>query len=458
MEPFQGKKVTVVGFGRSGRAAAKLLLEAGARVKVSEVLPRERVTEDLARFSRKGVEFEFGGHQAKSLLEAEMIVVSPGVSLQVPALQEARARGIPIIGEVELASLFTSATLVGVTGSNGKSTTTALIGEMLRQAKRPVVVAGNIGTPLCDVVPELSPRHVVVVELSSFQLETIHSFRCHISLLLNLSPDHLDRYPDFSAYVRAKTRIFENQQSSDFAILNGDDPSCLSLFPQIQAHRLLFRRQGPVEEGCCLNGREILFRWKGQSTPICLSSEIGIQGVHNLENAMAACVAASLLGLEPEVLRKALREFSGLEHRLEDVLEKDGIRFVNDSKGTNVGATLKSLESYDAPILLIGGGRDKGSDFSPLAEVAKGRVKAFILMGEAKGKMKAALQGTAPILEAKDMGEAVRKAHSLAERGDVVLLSPACASFDMFANFEERGRAFKEEVRRLAQQAEALAG
>jgi len=458
MEQFRGKKVTVVGFGRSGRAAAKLLMEAGAKVRVSEALPYEKIAGDLSWLSKGGVEFEFGGHQRETLLGSEMIVVSPGVSLEMPALKEARAQGIPMIGEVELASLSTSATFVGVTGSNGKSTTTTLIGEMLKQGGKPVVVAGNIGTSLCDVVPRLSPAHIVVAELSSFQLETIDSFRCHISLLLNLSPDHLDRYPDFSAYVRAKARIFETQQEEDFAILNGDDEFCLSLSPHIKAQRVLFRRKGPVDEGCFLNGREVLFRWRGQTTQICPSSEIGIKGVHNLENAMAACAAASLLGLAPGVLKKALREFSGLEHRLELVLEKEGVQFVNDSKGTNVGAAIKSLESYDAPIILIGGGKDKGSDFSPLAEVARGRVKALILMGEAMEKMKAALKGVAPILEAKEMGEAVRRANSIAKRGDVVLLSPACASFDMFANFEERGRVFKEEVRRLAQQPEPLGG
>jgi UDP-N-acetylmuramoylalanine--D-glutamate ligase len=457
MERFRGKRITVVGFARSGRAAARLLAEAGARVRVSEALPREKIAGDLSLLSQQGVEFEFGGHLRESFLGADMIVLSPGVPPDLPLLRETRRQGIPIIGEVELASFFTYATFVGVTGSNGKSTTVSLIGKMLEQGGKAVVVAGNIGTPLCEVVPGLSPQHIVVTELSSFQLETIEAFHCHISLLLNISPDHLDRYPDLSAYAETKARIFENQREADFAIINADDELSLSLSSNIRAQRLLFSRRGPVDAGCYLNGKNVLFRWKGQTREICPSEQIAIKGVHNLENAMAAVAAASLLGLEPTTLKRVLQGFPGLEHRLEPVLERNGIRFVNDSKGTNIGAAVRSLESYDAPIILIAGGRDKGSDFSLLAQVAKGRVKAFILMGEAKGKMRAALKGSAPIIEASDMGDAVRKANSVAEKGDVVLLSPACASFDMFANFEERGRVFKDEVRRLSQQGDHAA-
>jgi len=439
----------VMGLARSGRAAARLLVEAGARVKVSEAQPREKIEGDLSPLEDLGVEFEFGGHRQESLLGADMIVISPGVPLALPVLRETQRAGVRIIGEVELASLFTSATFVGVTGSNGKSTTVSLIGEMLKEGGRPVLVAGNIGTPLCEVVRGLPPQHVIVTELSSFQLETIETFRCHIGLLLNITPDHLDRYPDLMAYARAKARIFENQREEDFAVLNAEDPLTISLSSEIKAQRLFFSRNGPVDEGCYLNGGSLLFRWRGQVRQICHAAEIAIKGVHNLENAMAATIAASLLGLEPKAIKKALREFPGLEHRLEWVLERDGIQFVNDSKGTNVGAVLKSLEGFNSPIILIAGGKNKEGDFAPLASMARGRVKAFILLGESKEKIRAAVEGSAPVFEAANMGDAVRQASSLAERGDVVLLSPACASFDMFANFEERGRVFKDEVRRL---------
>ncbi len=446
MEGFQGKRITVVGLGRSGRAAVNLLAEAGAVVRVSEAQPEERIKGELRSLLDKGVEFEFGGHRPESLMKSDLIVLSPGVPSNLPGLVAARSQGVRIMGEVELAFLFTSATFVGVTGSNGKSTTVTLLGEMLKAGGRPSLVAGNIGTALCEVVRDLSPQHIVVTELSSFQLETIETFRCHISVLLNLSPDHLDRYPNIMAYAQAKARIFENQRETDFAIVNADDDLSMSLSSGIKSQLLLFSRKRPVEEGCFLSEGKVLFRMAGRTEEICPAGEIAIKGVHNLENAMAAVAAGSLLGLEPIVLRKALQSFPGLEHRLELVLEKDGVRYVNDSKGTNVGAVLKSLESFESPIILIAGGRDKGSDFSPLMEAAKGRVKSFILIGEAREKIRAAVNASASVFEACDMKDAVRRAHSLAEKGDVILLSPACASFDMFANFEERGRVFRNEV------------
>jgi UDP-N-acetylmuramoylalanine--D-glutamate ligase len=415
-------------------------------VRVSEAQPEERIKGELRSLLDKGVEFEFGGHRPESLMKSDLVVLSPGVSSNLPGLVAVRSQGVRIIGEVELAFLFTSATFVGVTGSNGKSTTVTLLGEMLKAGGRPSLVAGNIGTALCEVVRDLSPQHIVVTELSSFQLETIETFRCHISVLLNLSPDHLDRYPNMMAYAQAKARIFENQRKTDFAIVNADDDLSMSLSLGIKSQLLLFSRKRPVEEGCFLAEGKVLFRMAGHTEEICLAGEIAIKGVHNLENAMAAVAAGSLLGLEPTVLRKTLQSFPGLEHRLELVLEKDGVRYVNDSKGTNVGAVLKSLESFESPIILIAGGRDKGSDFSPLREAAKGRVKSFILIGEAREKIRAAVNASASVFEACDMKDAVRRAHSLAEKGDVVLLSPACASFDMFANFEERGRVFRNEV------------
>ncbi len=446
MEGFRGKRITVVGLGRSGRAAANLLAEAGAVVRVSEVQPEEGIKGEFRSLLNKGVELEFGGHRPENLMKSDLIVLSPGVPSSLPGLVAARSQGVRVIGEVELAFLSTSAIFVGITGSNGKSTTVTLLGEMLKAEGKPSLVAGNIGTALCGVIGDLSPQHIVVTELSSFQLETIETFRCHISVLLNLSPDHLDRYPNMNAYAQAKARIFENQRETDFAILNADDDLSMSLSSGIKSRLLLFSRKRPVGEGCFLSEGKVLFRTAGHTEEICAAGEIAIKGIHNLENAMAAAAAGFLLGLEPPVLRKVLQNFPGLEHRLELVLEKDGVKYVNDSKGTNVGAVLKSLESFESPIILIAGGRDKGSDFSPLREAAKGRVKSFILRGEAKEKIRAAVNASSPVFEASDMKDAVRRAHSLAEKGDIVLLSPACASFDMYANFEERGRVFRNEV------------
>jgi len=448
-EELAGKKVTVVGLGRSGRAAAQLLLKVGAKVLVSEALPADAMEPNLAVLRERGVELELGGHRLESFLGADLIVVSPGVDPEILPLRAARAEGIPVIGEVELAYRFASATFVGVTGTNGKSTTVSLIGEMLHKADRPVVVAGNIGLPLCEIALSLTPEHIVVTELSSFQLETTETFRCHIGVLLNITPDHLNRHSDMEGYLRAKAMIFERQGESDYAVLNADDELCMSLVGSIRAELLLFSRRSRVERGCYLDQGDIVFRRGGTTTRICPIEEITIKGVHNLENAMAATAVASLLNVQPPLICRSLRDFAGLEHRLELVQERDGIIFVNDSKGTNVGAAIKSLESFHGPIILIAGGRDKKGDFTALAEAARGKVKALILLGEARGKLKQAFLGIAPAWEAADMAEAVRKAYSLARAGDVILLSPACASFDMFANFEERGRAFKEEVRRL---------
>ncbi|MBI5166229.1 MAG: UDP-N-acetylmuramoyl-L-alanine--D-glutamate ligase [candidate division NC10 bacterium] len=446
---LKGKRVTVVGLARSGFAASKLLVKLGAQVIASDRSPAEGIKVDMAYLQYLGVRLELGGHRPETFLEADLIVLSPGVDPRHPLLLKARTLGIPIWSEVELAFRASSARLIGVTGTNGKSTTVSLLGEILKEAGLQVVVAGNVGTALSEVIPELGPEVLVIAELSSFQLEGIHAFRPLMSLLLNLAPDHLDRYASLEDYYAAKVRIFENQGPTDYAILNADDPEVLKRAHGIKAQPFHFSRHHEVLQGCFLQGDLIFFSQGGVREGVASWKDVRIQGVHNLENALAAVAVARLAGAEAASIRKALGQFPGLEHRLEPVAEINGVSYINDSKGTNVGAVIKSLESFSSPIVLIAGGRDKGEDFTPLAPLVKERVKAAVLIGEAKEKLRRALDGTCPLFEAGSMAEAVALSSKLAQKGEIVLLSPACASFDMFADFEERGRAFKKAVLEL---------
>lgn len=446
----QGKKVTVVGLARSGAAACKLLVSCGARVIGSDHRPAEQIQTDLNDLERRGVILELGLHRPETLLTADLIVVSPGVDMNLPVLQEAKSRGIRIWSEVELAFRASEAPFMAITGTNGKSTTTTLIGLMIKCAGRKAVVAGNIGTALSDVVAGLSRENLVVAEISSFQLETIDLFRPQVAVLLNVTPDHLDRYANLFEYLQAKARIFVNQQPSDTAVLNADDPFTIEAAGQARARKIFFSQRRAVREGAFLQAGTLSFCLDGRAEAVCRLEELRIQGVHNVENALAAIAAAGALGVPSQCMREVLRQFGGLEHRLEMVAEIDGIRYFNDSKGTNVGATAKSLESFPVgKVILIAGGLDKGADFRPLIPLIKERVKTAILIGKARAKLQATLEGVCPIREAESLTEAVEAAATSATAGDVVLLSPACASFDMFQDFEERGRAFKSEVRRL---------
>jgi UDP-N-acetylmuramoylalanine--D-glutamate ligase len=446
---FQGKRVTVVGLARSGVAACKALLACGASVVASDRAPTERLSPGARDLEPLGVRLETGGHRRESFLAADLIIVSPGVPTELPLLAEAEGRGIPLWGEVELAARLTPARFLGVTGSNGKSTTTSLLGAMLEAAGLPTVVAGNIGTALCEVVPGLTPAHWVVAELSSFQLETIRTFRPHVALLLNLAPDHLDRYADLPAYYAAKARIFGNQTADDVAVLNADDPETLRWAEGIRARSLFFSRTRSVEDGGCVEQGSLVLRRAGRSEPICGTDEVRIRGLHNLENALAAAVAAAAVGAPPAALARASREFPGLPHRLELVGELDGVRYINDSKGTNVGAVVKSLESFAAGVILIAGGKDKGGEFAPLRPLAASRVKMLLLLGEAGPKIRAQLAGACPMEDVPSMEAAVARGAALGAAGDTVLLSPACASFDMFQHFEHRGDVFREAVQAL---------
>jgi len=391
-----------------------------------------------------------GGHRAEDFSGADLIIISPGVPTGLDLVERARARGVPVWGEVELAYRLTEARFLGITGTNGKSTTTSLLGTMLEAAGFPVVVAGNIGTALCEVVPTLGPSHWVVAELSSFQLETIVTFRPRVAALLNLAPDHLDRYATLEDYYAAKARIFLNQTPEDCAVLNADDPATLELARGLRAQPRLFSRLRTVGDGAFVRDGRLVVRREGRTEAVCGVDEMRIRGVHNLENGLAAAAAASAVGAAAADIAAALRRYPGLPHRLELVAEVGGVRYVNDSKGTNVGAVVKSLAGYDDGVILIAGGKDKGGDFAPLRPLVATRVKTLLLLGQARDAIRDQLADACPMEEAPTLEAAVARAAEIAAPGDTVLLSPACASFDMFRDFEHRGEVFRQAVRDLA--------
>ncbi len=446
---LQGKRVTVVGLARSGYAACKVLAEKGASVLGTDASQAERLHVDLAELARRGIRLETGGHTPESFLGADLIVLSPGVDLRLSPLAQAISRGIPVWSEVELAYRLTAARFIGITGTKGKGTTATLTGDILQRAGHDVVVAGNIGRPLCDVVPPLSRDAWVVAELSSFQLETIETFRPRVAVLLNLAPDHLDRYAGQEEYYASKARIFGCQTPEDFAILNADDPLVLEFAQGIRSRVHMFSRMRTVGDGAFLHGDRLILRRGGRTQAICEASAIRLPGGHNLENALAACATAGAMGVDLDSMTEALRAFRGRPHCTELVAEIEGVRYVNDSKATNVFAVRRALEAFDEPVVLIVGGRDKREDFRPLASLLRGRARAVIAIGEARGKILEAVGGCCPVDTADGMTEAVTEASRRAVPGDLVLLSPGCTSFDMFRNAEERGEVFRRAVHDL---------
>ncbi len=446
---LKDRKALVVGLGKSGIAASRLLLRHGAKVTATDRRIFDALSGKAKELIHLGVNIEAGGHTLETFLSTDLIILSPGVPADLLPLTKAKERGIKIIGEIELAFQFLNAPLIAITGSNGKSTTTTLIGEIIKAKGDKVFVGGNIGTPLSECILSGSSFDCAVVEVSSFQLETIEGFRPEISLLLNISPDHLDRYQNLKEYADAKFRIFENQGADDFAIINADEMWSEDASKGIRGKVVAFSRQERVRNGIHIENGWIVSTMDHHRGKICEVSRIGIKGVHNLENAMAAAAAALLWGCRQETIANTLKEFTGLEHRLEFVREIGGVKYINDSKGTNVGAVVKSIEGFSEPILLIAGGRDKGGDFLPLRSLIRDKVKRLILIGEAREKIGAAVGDLTVTTDAGSLEEAVHIAHREAITGDVVLLSPACASFDMFKNFEERGRLFKEMVWKL---------
>ena len=446
---LNGKRVLVVGLGKSGVASALFLKAHGARVTVSDTKTGDELHSEIPVLLDHGITVETGGHGERTFRGQDLIVVSPGIPLDAPALVQARALGGSVIGEIELAARFLPGPIVAITGSNGKTTTTTLTGEIMTAAGFPALVGGNIGTPAIALAERATPQSVIVLEVSSFQLETIHRFRPKVAVILNVTPDHLDRHRTFEAYVDAKARIFENQQSADFSVLNADDPTCVAMAARTKAQVFWFSRQKEVQQGAWVLDGSILFRDGARQREIMLVSEIPLKGAHNLENVLAAVCAGALMGGAPEKIRQAVREFKAVEHRLEYVATIRGVDYYNDSKATNVDATAKALESFPANIHLILGGKDKGSDYTLLNDLLRQRVKRVYTIGAAAPKIESQIKGV-EVVHADTLENALRKANAVAESGDVVLLAPACASFDQFKNYEQRGHVFKEIVRTLS--------
>ncbi len=445
---LKNKRVLVVGLARTGAATALFCADRGAVVTATESRAENEIGECVAKLRHAGVTFELGGHHEHTFLQQDLIIPSPGVPADFPLLLAARTSGIPVWSEIELAYRFLHGTLIGITGSNGKTTTTALVEHILKAAAFPTILAGNIGTPLISCVENTKRNTITVVELSSFQLELIETFRPNISLFLNLTPDHLDRHRSMNIYGAAKARIFENQTDEDAAILNADDAAVTPYAPA-RPRVYWFSRKQRVAQGAYLHGDDIMFRHEGAEETILTRREIPLVGSHNLENVLAAVVATRLAGATAPAVAKGIRSFAGVEHRLEFVAEVNGVRYYNDSKATNVDATLKALDAFPGHILIILGGKDKGSDYTVLQNPLREKAILALLIGAASEKIETQIAGSVAIERAGTLEHAIEVASHAARPGDVVLLAPACASFDQFENYEHRGRVFKELVGQL---------
>ncbi len=447
--PLPGRRPLVAGAARSGIAAARLLARHGADVCVCDRRADRELSDGARALAGAGIACAWGRDDAALLDGRDFVVWSPGIPVNHPLALAALDRGLPVIGELELGFLAAHAPLLCVTGTNGKSTTTDLTGALLRAAGREVEVCGNIGRAICEVAEEVSASGLLVVEVSSFQLETVQRLRPFVATWLNLTPDHADRHGTFEVYGAAKQRLFERQEETDWAVLNADDPEVLSR-PAGEAGTLHFSVAGPVDEGAFLEHGQLMLAWRGGREPLMPRAEMRLPGPHNTANALAALATVMPLEGAPAALRETLRAYGGLEHRLEPAGDVGGVRFVNDSKATNVGSMEVALRSFDRPIVLIAGGRDKGQDFGPLAPSVRAAVKHLVLIGEGAPAMERAWTGV-PAEHAATLADAVAAAWRAAVPDGIVLLSPGCSSFDMFQDYEDRGRRFKDEVRRLAQ-------
>jgi len=447
-----GKRFAIIGAARSGVAVARLLHGAGAAVFVSENAPRDRKAAAAAELEKHGIPCEFGGHTSR-VLDAEVVVLSPGVPDASPIVQQAAARALKIVSELEVSSWFCPGPMVAITGTNGKTTTTTLCGRMFEDARRPVVVGGNIDPAFADVVGDMTADHAAVLEVSSFQLDHVETFRPRVAVLLNITPDHLDRYDHSMAkYIASKCRIFGRQGSGDMVIYNDDDQTTREAVEAglpASVHKLPFSVQHQLAEGAWVADGTMMTGIHERQNAVVPVKEISIRGVHNLYNAMAATLAAQALNVPTASIRATLRDFKGVEHRLEFVRTMNGVTYINDSKGTNVDSVWYALQSYDAPLILLLGGRDKGNDYNRLRDLVRTHVKTIVAIGESAGKVQAAFTDLVPVDVATSMEQAVTLATKRAVRGDIVLLSPACASFDWFDNYEHRGRVFKAIVAAL---------
>jgi UDP-N-acetylmuramoylalanine--D-glutamate ligase len=449
---LRNKRVLVVGLARTGVATALFCAARGAPVTATDTRTESELGAAVGELRKAGVALELGGHRQQLIQGADLIIPSPGVPADAPLLQSARSKGVTIWSEIELASRFLKGRLIGITGSNGKTTTTSLIEHILKTAGFSTILAGNIGTPLISYVEKTNEKTISVAELSSFQLELIERFRPNISVFLNLTPDHLDRHHTLESYGAAKARIFENQTEADSAVLNADDPGTTPYAPA-KPQVFWFSRKQRVAEGAFVKENEILFRREGVEEKVLRLADIPLAGAHNVENVLAALAATRLAGAETAAIAKGVRSFAGVEHRLEFVAEIGGVRFYNDSKATNVDATRKALDAFPGRILIILGGKDKGSDYTVLETPLREKAILALLIGAAASKIEKQIAGSVAIEQAGTIERAVETAAHAARPGDVVLLAPACASFDQFQNYEHRGRVFKELVRQLERQA-----
>jgi len=449
---LKNKRVLVVGLGKSGIAAAMFLRQQGARVTVSDARSAVALAKEIPALLDAGIMVESGGHGLLTFRRQDLIVISPGVPLDTPEVKQVIGYGMPVIGELELASRFLNGRMLAITGSNGKTTTTTLIGKILTESGAAALVGGNIGTPLIDLVPRSTDETVSVIEVSSFQLETIEQFRPWIAVVLNITPDHLDRHGSFENYAAMKTRITERQQTDDFLILNAEDKPTQMVAAKTKAQIFWFSSRRPIKQGAFVHGDSIVFlpREGAKAEPIMPVAEIPLKGSHNVENVLAAVCAARLAGVPSETIRSAIATFKAVEHRLEFVRSLQGVEYFNDSKATNVDAAMKAVAAFPGGIHLILGGKDKDSDYTLLAPLLRERVRAVYTIGSAAEKIERELSGVVKMVGAGTIDAAVREAKMSAVPGDVVLLAPACSSFDQFENYEHRGRVFRQIVQELA--------
>lgn len=445
MMDYYGKKIVIVGAGLTGQALARFFCERGAQVRLTDRREAGALS-NLEALQRDNLQFELGGHKRQSFVQADLIALSPGVPLTLEPVQAALAAGVPVLGEIEIAARELSAPLIAVTGTNGKSTTTSLIGDVLRGAGQNCFVGGNLGTPLISACGQ--DWDSLVVELSSFQLETVESFSPKFALLLNLSEDHLDRYANFNAYVRAKEKIFSKMGAQQYAVLNAEDPRSVELVLPAALKKIWFSASRLRDEGMGRQGDQLVWRWQGNESLFPLN-RLQIQGEHNIENAMAALIPPLVMGISPLLAWQKICDFTGLPHRMQLVSHYGRLRWYDDSKGTNVASVVKSLAGLSAPVTLIAGGVDKGGDYAPLRDALRQKVCCLVLMGDAADLMERALGDCCPTFRVADMAAAVKLAARETPVGGVVLLSPACSSFDMYLNYAARGDDFKAQIQRL---------
>lgn len=445
---LRNKNILVIGMARTGISAANLLANFRANVFITDIKDKERLESAYVAIDKR-IKVFVPGFPKAMIKDMDMLVVSPGVPLENEIISTAREIGIEAISEIELAYQLTKAPIIAITGTNGKSTTTTLIGDILTSAGKKVFVGGNLGFPLCNAVKEGGDYDFLVAEVSSFQLELVKTFKPYIAVVLNITPDHIDRHKDMETYIETKKKLVLNQTRDNYVILNKDDNLLNSLSQASKGESIFFSRSTKLNIGAYLEGRDIIVKYKDNKPIMISQDEVKLKGIHNMENIMAASIVSCICDVSEEALLTSVKGFNGLPHRMEFVREVNGVEFINDSKCTNIGALKMSLMGFNSPIILIAGGKDKSLDMPLLKEIVRDKVKSLILIGEAAHKIRSALTGICDMAISKDMADAVRYAYSLSRDGDVVLLSPACASFDMFNNFEERGDVFKKVVRGL---------